>query len=301
MINLNDYIIAEETPEFNLSIKLVIPSGCGMNCPFCFNKLNANTAVLDKDGFMRNFIYSLETIIDAAGPKRSISLDITGNEPTHDIDLFKNVMKCLKNIKHKFNKIVLTSNGENLRAVAPDMNGVVDFVNISVHHYDFEGRYTAFGCPDHYLTEGMYQYMNSTLHGYGIKITAVAVLYKELNETFVSFLRNFSSWCTRMHFDNIRIRSNFYKKDDFFTRYLNDNTFGGKIIRAEGLNSKMINVNGQDVLLLQGVPSLVGHVVGVEAVVDDNGLPYIDYGKEHPFEKRYIDHVYVNNRTQNVN
>lgn len=301
MINLNDYIIAEETPEFNLSIKLVIPSGCGMNCPFCFNKLNANTAVLDKEGFMKNFINSLNAIIDAAGPKRSISLDITGNEPTHDVVLFKKIMVHLKEIKHRFNKIVLTSNGENLSNLAYDIKGVVDFVNVSVHHYDFEARYYAFGCPDKYLTESMYQAINDVLHECGIKVTAVAVLYKELNETFVSFLRKLSNWCTKMHFDDIRIRSNFYKKDDFFTRYLNDNTFGGEIIRAEGLNSKVITVKTRQILLLQGVPSLIGHVVGVEAVVDDNGLPYIDYGKEHPFEKRYIDHVYVSNRTQNVN
>ena len=87
-LDLSQYFIVEEKPVFNLSIKLVIPSGCGMKCPFCFNLLNKNTAVYDKEAFLNNFIDSLNHIIDTAGPQRSISLDITGNEPTHDVGLF---------------------------------------------------------------------------------------------------------------------------------------------------------------------------------------------------------------------
>jgi hypothetical protein len=45
--------------------------------------------------------------------------------------------------------------------------------------------------------------------------------------------------------------------------------------------------------MLKGVESLVDHVVGVEAVVDDNGLPYLDYGKQYPFSKDYIEHIYI--------
>lgn len=292
-LDLSQYFIVEEKPVFNLSIKLVIPSGCGMKCPFCFNLLNKNTAVYDKEAFLNNFIDSLNHIIDIAGPKRSISLDITGNEPTHDVELFKATMQKIKSIRHRFNKVVLTTNGENLTDmdVLESIHEVVDFVNISVHHYDFKKRYEAFGTKP--MDDGRYGYINSVLHGAGIKVTAVAVLYKELDTSFVTFLRRFVDWVKFYEFDNIRIRSNFYKTDDFFTRYMNDNTFGNEIIRAEGLNTKYLDVNGMEVILLQGVTTLIGHVVGVEAVVDDDGKPYLDYGKCYPFKGKYIEHVYV--------
>ena len=292
-LDLSQYFIVEEKPVFNLSIKLVIPSGCGMKCPFCFNLLNKNTAVYDKEAFLNNFIDSLNHIIDTAGPQRSISLDITGNEPTHDVELFKATIQKIKSIRHRFNKIVLTTNGENLtdRDVLESVCEVVNFVNISVHHYDFSKRYQAFGAPP--MDQARYGYINSMLHGAGIKVTAVAVLYKELDTTFVTFLRRFIDWVKYYGFDNIRIRSNFYKKDDFFTRYMNDTTFGNEIIRAEGLNTKYLDVDGMEVILLQGVTALIGHVVGVEAVVDDDGKPYIDYGKCYPFKSKYIEHVYV--------
>jgi hypothetical protein len=45
--------------------------------------------------------------------------------------------------------------------------------------------------------------------------------------------------------------------------------------------------------MLMGVESLITHVVGVEAVVDDDGKPYLDYGKEHTFMNEYVKHVYV--------
>ena len=293
-LDLSQYFIVEEKPVFNLSVKLVIPSGCGMKCPFCFNLLNKNTAVYDKEAFLNNFIDSLNHIIDTAGPQRSISLDITGNEPTHDVELFLTTMRKIRSIKHRFNKIVLTTNSENLndRSVIKSMSGVVDFVNISVHHYDLNKRREVFG-TSRLFEQDRYSVINSLLHSAGINVTAVAVLYEELDTTFVAFLKNFVHWVRYFGFDNIRIRSNFYKSDDFFTRYMNDNTFGNEIIRAEGLNSKYLNVEGMEVILLQGVTTLIGHVVGVEAVVDDDGKPYIDYAKRYPFKSEYIQHVYV--------
>ena len=292
-LDLSQYFIVEEKPVFNLSIKLVIPSGCGMKCPFCFNLLNKNTAVYDKEAFLNNFIDSLNHIIDTAGPQRSISLDITGNEPTHDIGLFIATMQKINSIKHRFNKIVLTTNGENLSKfdVLKHVGDVVNFVNLSVHHYNESERCKAFGVQP--IDSLFYGHIIDVLHNYNIKVTAVAVLYKELNTTFVTFVRNFAIWAKKFRFDNIRIRSNFYKKDDFFTRYMNDTTFGNEIIRAEGLNTKYLDVDGMEVILLQGVTSLIGHVVGVEAVVDDDGKPYIDYGKCYPFNSKYIEHVYV--------
>lgn len=294
-----NYIVAEEVPCHNLSIKLVIPGGCDFKCPFCFNKMNTETRVTGREGFMQNFMKSLKEVAKAArkyNPSRRISLDITGNEPTLDIGLLRYVLKKVGENRSIFNSVVLTSNGYNLGILNDTgrMRKVVDIVNISVHHYKTEERFKAFGRGTVALLDEHYLDIMEALDCLEIKKTAVAVLYKPLEEGFRDFIVNFVEWCKYVGFDDIRIRSNFYSDDDFFTRYINDDMFVGEIESKAGLVTKTFEVNGMQITMMKGVESLVPYVVGVEVVVDDDGMPYIDYGKKYPFNEEYIKHVYIN-------
>jgi uncharacterized Fe-S cluster-containing radical SAM superfamily protein len=293
-LNLNDFVIVEDIPQSNLSIKLVIPSGCTKKCPFCFNQLNKETKTYDKNVFLANFQDSLLQIVKEARRRnsdRSISLDITGNEPTNDIKLFDEVIRRIWEIKPLFNKIVLTTNGQNLLLVDDLAKQVLDIVNISVHHYDREKRCKAFG-TSFVFNQLDYKEMISSF-GLWKHFTCICVLYEKLDCDFKHFVFNLVGWARGAFFDDIRLRSNFYKEDEFFTDYINDDSYGGDIERKEGLTSKVFYVGDMQVTMLQGVESLVDHVVGVEAVVDDNGLPYLDYGKQYPFSKDYIEHIYI--------
>lgn len=295
-INLNKYIIVERTPSFNLSIKLVIPSGCNKLCPFCFNKLNRETASYSVNTFKRSFVDSLLQVVNTArkfNPNREISLDITGNEPTFDVELFTFVLEKIKRIKYLFSKVVLTTNGQNILYVCEQMRGVVDIVNVSVHHYLPSERVNAFGCYGIHSDDKYYKNIVKALKNAGIHTTAVAVIYKQLEEGFECYISTFSKWCKMIGFNDIRLRSNFYEDDDFFVEYMNDERFDTTPIVVSGLWSKKFNVNGIDVLMLKGIKSLISNVVGVEAVVDDNGLAYIDYGKEYHFKEIYVKHIYV--------
>lgn len=295
-INLNKYIIVERTPSFNLSIKLVIPSGCKKRCPFCFNKLNNETVSKDKESFKGNFVKSLIQVVEAAravNRDRNISLDITGNEPTNDVELFRYVLENVKRIRHLFNKVVVTSNGENIARVYMQMQGVVDIVNISVHHFLPSERISAFGCYGQHETDSFYSTIVSHLKDVRIHTTAVAVIYKPIDDDFRAFVSKFSEWCKSMGFDDIRLRSNFYNNDVFFVDYMNDERFDGELRVINGLWSKKFMVDDVEVLMLKGVRSLFDCVIGVEAVVDDDGLPYIDYGKEYHFKEIYVKHIYV--------
>lgn len=300
MVDISKYIIVEDKPQFNLSIKLVIPSGCSMRCPFCFNNLNRGTATHEKNVFLKRFIQSLMTIVNTArsvNPNRSISLDITGNEPTEDVDFFINIIDNIREIRGHFNSVVVTSNGKGMficEELCNKMKDVVDIVNLSVHHYDFTLRFNAFGKPRDFMNiDSYYMKINHRLNSIGIKTTAVSVLYKKLDEPFENFIVKFVEWCKVIGFSDLRLRSNFYAIDNFFVDYLNSTTFVGKINITAGLTSKKFEVYGFSVLMLMGVTSLIPYVVGVEAVVDDDGLSYIDYGKEYPFIDDYVKHVYV--------
>ncbi len=297
MINLQNYLIVEDEPKYNLSIKLVIPSGCNMNCPFCFNNLNKSTALHDVERFKNSFMYSLKKVIDTArqyNPKRSISLDITGSEPTLSKDLFVYVLEQISTIREKINSVVLTTNGVNALELADHMKGIVDIVNISVHHYDIEKRKESFGTSiEDRISYSYYRSLVKKLKEYNIKVSAVSVIYKKLGETFSDFIENFTIWCKSLGFDDLRIRSNFYSKDCFFIDYLNCAKFKGEITIARGLTTKRFTNHGFNITMLMGVETLIGSVVGVESVIDDDGNPYIDYGKQHPFTKEYVKHVYV--------
>lgn len=298
---LSNFFIVEKKPTYNVSIKLVIPGGCNYNCPFCFNKLTTATATHNRENFLRNFPVSLKKVLDYIGPDRSVSLDVTGNEPTYDPDYFLAVLEKLEEFKPRFNKFVLTTNGKRLDNVRYEVARTFDIINMSVHHYDTTERAKAFGCYRDELSYSNYSQINNFLTTYNydkfpMTITAVAVLYKELTETFVSFINHFSAYAKSNGFTNVRLRSNFYKDDKFFTRYLNDNTFGGTVTEVAGLKSKTIRVRDIDVTLLQGVEALTDHVIGVEAVVDDDGLAYLDYNKKYPIVPQYFNHVYVHNK-----
>lgn len=295
-LSLNNYVIVERTPSFNLSIKLVIPSGCNKHCPFCFNKLNKETASHGIDAFKKSFFDSLIQVVTTSrkfNPNREISLDITGNEPTNDIELFTFVLDKIKRIKNLFSKVVLTTNGQHILSVCDIMCGVIDIVNVSVHHYMPSERINAFGGGGVHSNDRYYKYIVKALKNIGIHTTAVAVIYKPLKEGFGCYISNFSEWCKTQGFNDIRLRSNFYEDNDFFVEYMNDERFDTIPIVVSGLWSKKFNVNGINVLMLKGIKSLISNVVGVEVVIDDNGLAYIDYGKEYHFKEIYVKHIYV--------
>jgi len=293
--DLTNYVIVEEEPTFNLSVKLVTPFGCGMHCPFCFNNLNKNTKMKSKSMFEFNFIRSIRYIKLLVGGKRSMSLDITGGEPTRNHFAYSLMLEKLLDEKMDFSKIVLTTNGENLwmPSLIKQTSDVCDIVNISVHHYDYNERCRAFGMKG-FFNDDYYKDIVRKLTDNGVDVHCSAVLYKKLDESFLDYVNSFVSWCRDIGFVGLRIRSNFYKNDDFFTEYLQDKNFNENIVRMAGLTSKTIDVNGFKVTMLKGVTTLIPYVVGVEAVIDDDGYTYLDYEKKYPLIEEYIKHVYVN-------
>lgn len=120
-----------------ISVKLLIPGGCNANCVFCYMKDYAGVLKNNKTVFLSNFIESLNYIINKVGNKNPISIDITGNEPTYEVEFLKAVLIKLKqyDIKHKVSRVTMTTNGYNLEKLIPYLDGVVDYINISVHDY----------------------------------------------------------------------------------------------------------------------------------------------------------------------
>ncbi len=120
-----------KTGNLSPNFTLVLPGPCQAGCDFCNWKQN------DKLGA---FMINLENIFIREPnilPANFRQVSISGGEPTMS-PVFGEVMEILNKSKRlgRIDKVVLTTNGFYLNNCIPLMDGTVDHVNISRHHYD---------------------------------------------------------------------------------------------------------------------------------------------------------------------
>jgi molybdenum cofactor biosynthesis enzyme MoaA len=101
--------------------KIIIPGGCNAKCSFCFAGETKTTSP--------TWIGGLVTALSDATEDFK-ELNITGGEPTASPYLI-GALGVIKKYKHKFPKVVMTTNGYKL---TPEiLDGAVDHLNISRH------------------------------------------------------------------------------------------------------------------------------------------------------------------------
>ena len=258
-----------------LSVKIVIPAFCQAKCPFCFNNCTIETQKHDFDMFFTELRKSLDMVFTL---NRSVSLDITGNEPTFNIPMFEKLMYVLREYKNKTYKIVLTTNGFHLKECLPSMAGVVDIVNISLHHYDENVRKNEILRTKYIPTNDELSEIIKTGNECGITFTAVAVLYKKF-ENFKNFYNKFVNFARTTGFKDIRFRCNYVEQDEFTQVVMNTKFDNYRVEKLKALHTIYIDENGFDVRIMAGVPDLTEIIVGPELVIDDDGKTYVDYNK----------------------
>lgn len=276
-----------------ITIKLVIPGACNANCEFCYNKhsnkMEIGTQEL-KQKWLDNFLKELELIVLKIDGKQPISIDITGNEPTLDTEFFIKVMHKLRNfsLRSRINRITCTTNGVGLKKVAPFMQGVVNYVNISVHDYDQEKRNAIFG--SYFPTDKEYEEIIQLLLDNKIHTSAIAVIYNKI-EDFPNWRDEFIKWANRIGFVSLRFRHNVYFDNDSFLGYMEE-TIADKrfytIQREDTPDSNWCQLTTKDgflVFFLKGVVDTFSVSPGIEFIIHDDGKAYADFKKTIPFEK----------------
>lgn len=274
-----------------LSVKIVMPCYCQANCPFCFNKQTSETQVHDFNSFYEKLDKSLELLFSTIH-NRKISLDITGNEPTFNVDEFNKVLCLLKKYKDKYayfiDKIVLTTNGYHLLDCIDEVSLVVDIVNISLHHYDYETRRSEIFRTKYIPSNEDIKIINQRLHEHGISTTSIGVIYEPIDEylDYVIYLMKFADFSKEVGFDNTRIRLDFTDETGAMNKIFNYSFTEEIVQKQSGLSTKILNRNGFEIRIYKGVKDLVDYVIGVEMVIDDDGKLYLDYNKRFPLENR---------------
>ena len=288
---LSKYIYREDFKD-TISIKLVIPGGCNAKCFFCYGdgyKCGNKSELQEK--FLDNFLDSLEEIILRIEPNKTVSLDITGGEPTLDSKYLIKVLNKLRNfyLLERLNKVTLTSNGFRLKEVASALRGVVDYVNISIHHYDKLKRDEIFGVKT--FTDDEYKEIVLKLIDNDIIPSAVAIIYQQ-DDKFEMFRDNMISWAEEIGFSGIRFRKNAYWEDKApFMEYINKTIQDGKYTYIEGRDN--INItwcslktkSDFSVYFVSGVVDTTKVSLGTEFVINDDGIAYADFDKKQKFSE----------------
>lgn len=279
-----------ERTDYNkvITVKLVIPGGCNAKCPFCYNKDKEITC--NKTQFLENFITSLDSLLNKIGNKNEVSVDITGSEPTLDYEFLIQVLNKLReyNIKSRVLRTTMTTNGINLNKVIPYLEGVIDYVNISIHNYYKDARVEIMGEA---FKEIDYNILVARLKEIGIDTSASAVIYKDI-PNFNLWRDTFIFWVQINGFKALRFRCDVFWKDaEIFDNYLlsakYDNRFDvityEKTTDSHWLRLREKNT-GFRVFFLHGVLDTSLLTKGIEYVIDDDGKCYCDYYKRTPIE-----------------
>lgn len=276
-----------ERKDYNkvITIKLVIPGGCNCKCPFCYMKDYDAVMANDFQEFHKHYLKSLIDLIEKIGDKNPISLDITGNEPTLNLTQFITILRELDevDIKSKVQRVTLTTNGFSLMKVAHYLKGVVDYVNISVHDYDFDRRQKIMGANT--FTREQYYSMTHTLKQLGITTSASAVIYKPVPD-FKKWFDEFVSWCEDAGFIALRLRCDvFWPQKELFDDYMRlamDNKEYTVLTHEHTLDSHWCRLRKNDkfrVFFLHGVRDTSILTKGIEYVIDEDGIAYCDFYK----------------------
>ncbi len=284
-----------------ITIKLVIPGACNANCDFCYNKhsnqMEKTTSDL-KQKWLDNFLISLEQIVVKIGNRQPISIDITGNEPTLDADFFIKVLHKLRSFSliNNISRITCTTNGVNIKKVAPFMNGIINYVNISVHDYNQERRNAIFNT--YYPTDSDYRESVQILLDNNIHTSAVAVIGQKI-ENFSNFRDEFIEWAEEIGFVSLRFRHNVYSDSDAFLSYMNETTSNNHFFTIQKEDTpdsnwcQLSTPNGFMLFFLKGVVDTYQVSPGIEFIVHDDGKAYADFNKTIPFEKYKFPIGYV--------
>ncbi len=174
--NINDLTIITDEPNFTI----VLPVNCNMECSFCsWRTANQNIQDTNDSYFLKNLRIVLEEL-----PEQFKQITISGGEPS----LYTNLEQVMMFIGyHKFKnikKVVFTTNGTNLKELSKNswFTSVVDYVNISKHHYNDEENNEIF--KGQLINWEEIKEISSELGNYGIPTNINCVLSDSIEKRY---------------------------------------------------------------------------------------------------------------------
>lgn len=153
-----------------MDFKIILPGACNAKCEFCFGN---NNKLIHSE-----WLTFLDNHLKSATPEFK-ELNLTGGEPTISL-YFPETLKIIGKYRDKFTKVVLNTNGSKLDDNWRLLDGVVDHINISRHHYNNDVNYEIFNCKDVPHSTWL-SYLIGQCNSIGIDVTLSAMLTPNLS------------------------------------------------------------------------------------------------------------------------
>lgn len=160
------------TTDPNFSI--ILP-GCNAACEFCFAE---KYKTCEKKTYLENLDTTLKNL-----QKEFFQISITGGEPTIH-PWFSDVLKVISKHRTRYTKVVLTSNGTKLKEHLGNIVGVVDHINLSLHHYNDEYNRKIFQGTYNLTTEDHADIIDS-FGAEGIDVSLSCVIDDDTTKKFI--------------------------------------------------------------------------------------------------------------------
>lgn len=170
----------------NPNFTVIMPGGCNGKCSFCYWKPDVGLT-----------LERLKFVLDKL-PDTFDQCSVTGGEPT----LNPLLTSFLKEIRKRFSKVVLNTNGSELK---PIHAALVDYVNISRHHYDDQLNAQVFGTsviPDTSRLKYLCSLGDTTINC----VLADKFADKEFVQNYIAYAKTIgASVAFRKYFNNLEV------------------------------------------------------------------------------------------------
>ena len=257
----------------NLSI--VTPGGCNANCKFCF---------WEQKQTPEDYYINLSNSLIKAKKLYLNELSITGGEPTISTYLVE-ILKAVK--MYSFKKVVLTTNGIQLKDKLPYMKGVVNHINISRHHFSDSKNNLAFGSRLQLSTKQLKSTIEQCNKN-GIDVTLNCVIDEYNDKPFLLDMINFAKkvGATSITFrKDIAFNSLELTERTLFSNYENIDTSKCPVCRSE-----TIMVSGIYVTFKTAVKEPSDTLEAYEYIIQQNGELTTDWeGKKVYKEPKRVE------------
>lgn len=195
----------------NPNLTIVLPTNCTADCSFCsWRTSNQHKQHFDTEKFLKSLVHTLEHL-----PESCTQITISGGEPSEYKDLYR-VMGIIAYHKLKnIQKVVFTTNGQNLERLsnAKWFTDVVDFVNLSRHHYVQDTSDKIFKLAT--INWPMIKHISDNLSIEGIALNINCVLSKDIHEEYSRlFVDEFVDRCRKNSVNSITFRANYDEGSD---------------------------------------------------------------------------------------
>jgi MoaA/NifB/PqqE/SkfB family radical SAM enzyme len=254
----------------NPNFTIMLPGTCNAKCQFCFWKKCEEPTQLNWLAQLHDTIFNL--------PNKYTTISISGGEPTLSMFL-QPVLALLHKIRktRPFERIGLTTNGARLDMIlASPHHNVLDFVNISRHHWGQRENFKAFGVKSFYDLRSLLGDA-ARLGTADTKVTLNCIID---NHTTVEFIDNYLNWMKEYGFKSVAFR----KDGDSLTPTAVEHHFVRIYGRALENGCPVCRTNTQrigdlEIMWKCGLhePSISAGEV-TELIFQPNGKTYADWG-----------------------